>query len=122
MTLTADQMEQYRSTLREERRRILANISALHEELGTSLSEDSEENGLETHIGDLGTMTFLRERDLSVEAAEEHLLEEIDLALRRIGEGSYGTCLDCGMTIPAERLEALPWASRCVEHQQSHNG
>ena len=62
-------------------------------------------------------MTFLRERDLSVELSEEHLLGEIDEALARIRSGTYGTCSACGKEISRERLEALPWAVRCIEDQ-----
>ncbi len=42
---------------------------------------------------------------------------EIDAALARIGEGSYGTCVACGAPIPFERLEVLPAADRCVSCQ-----
>jgi RNA polymerase-binding protein DksA len=122
MTLTTDQLDQYRKQLNGERKRILQNIGSLHEELGTSLHDDSDENGLETHIGDLGTITFLRERDLSLEATEEHLLQEIDDALVRVRKGTFGRCVDCNAEIPADRLEALPWAARCMEHQQAHSG
>lgn len=121
MAITAEQNRTYRKQLNAERVRILGNISSLHEELGTSLTDDTEENGLETHIGDLGTITFLRERDLTVDAVEEHLLGEIDAALGRLKDGTYGLCKDCGKAIPADRLEALPWASHCVEHQPAHN-
>lgn len=117
MTLTTDQLAPYRSLLNAERKRILGNIKALHDELGTSLSDETEENGLETHLGDVATMTFLRERDLSIEEHEEHILESIDSALERMRQGSYGLCVDCKQQIPDDRLEALPWAARCIEHQ-----
>lgn len=117
MTLTVDQQETFRSALNEERRRILSTITALHDELGLSLSDGSEENGLETHLGDVATLTFLRERDLSIEEHEEHLLGEIDSALDRLRAGTYGTCLGCGQQISLERLDALPWAARCMECQ-----
>ena len=119
MTLTKDQIETYRKRLNEERRRILVNIEGIREELGNSLSDQTEENGLETHIGDVGTMTFIRERDLSVEENEEHLLTEIDAALERIKDGTYGTCVDSGKAIPTERLDAIPWAARTVEHEEA---
>ena len=122
MTMTAENLDKYRRSLNEERRRILSNIESLHEELGTSLSDDTDENGLETHLGDVATITFLRERDLSIEDHEAHLLEEIDGALERIRTGSYGVCVDCRKPIPDDRLEAIPWAARCVEDQRSHAG
>ncbi|MGY1593664.1 TraR/DksA family transcriptional regulator [Geodermatophilus sp. SYSU D00708] len=47
-------------------------------------------------------------------------IEEIDAALRRIAAGTYGRCVDCGNTIPAERLEFRPFAATCVSCQQAH--
>jgi RNA polymerase-binding transcription factor DksA len=41
-------------------------------------------------------------------------LEQIDVALDRMGEGNYGRCLECGGRIPQDRLEAIPYATRCV--------
>jgi DnaK suppressor protein len=46
-------------------------------------------------------------------------LEEIDAALHRIAEGTYGSCVHCGVAIPAERLEFRPFAAGCVSCQQS---
>lgn len=119
MTLTPEQIETYRTRLQEERRRILHTIEGLRDELGTSLSDGTEENGLETHLGDVATMTFLRERDLSVEENEEHLLNEIDGALARIKAGTYGVCVDSGEEIPVERLDAIPWAARTIQHEEA---
>jgi DnaK suppressor protein len=53
--------------------------------------------------------------ELSLEESAEHLLAEIDAALARIDEGVYGTCCRCGGRIGDERLEALPWATKCIE-------
>ena len=53
--------------------------------------------------------------ELSLEENAEHLLAEIEAALVRIDEGVYGTCGRCGGRIGAERLEALPWATKCIE-------
>lgn len=119
MTLTPEQIETYRKRLTQERLRILHTIEGLREELGTSLSDETEENGLETHIGDVATMTFLRERDFSIEENEAHLLEEIDAALARIRKGTYGVCVDSGEPIPTERLDAIPWAARTVSRQEA---
>lgn len=52
------------------------------------------------------------------------LLREIDEALERLRDGTYGTCLDCGMPVSRKRLEAIPWARYCVscqERRQSGN-
>ena len=47
-------------------------------------------------------------------------LRELDAAVRRIGDGSYGSCMDCGDDIPIERLRAYPGAVRCVACQSVH--
>jgi DnaK suppressor protein len=53
-------------------------------------------------------------------AAARHQLTETEAALRRIDEGSYGCCVNCGEQIPLPRLEALPAARYCVPCQQAH--
>ena len=69
------------------------------------------------------------EGDLSQQSHEEwiflnrntldiKLLREVQDALRRIGEGSFGTCHECGEPISAKRLEAVPWAKYCVSCQE----
>lgn len=116
MTLTPDQLDELRTQLRSERLRILGNVEALHREFGESMTSESEENGLETHLADQGTITFLRERDLSIGEHEEHLLAEIDAALERVENGTYGRCESTGDEIPFDRLQALPWARTLVQH------
>jgi RNA polymerase-binding transcription factor DksA len=116
MSLTQQQIDELRDQLRSERRRILGNIEALQGEFGSTMTEETEENGLETHLADQGTITFLRERDLSLEEHEEHLLQEIDAALERIDAGTYGTCEVDGTPIDFDRLQALPWARTSLKH------
>src|SRR3954465_9499640 len=78
--------------------------------------------------GELGTISFgkrvgegtsLAVDRLAAVSAQEHLLamlEEVRRARRRLAEGSYGICEICGDPIPQARLEARPWATRCVAH------
>ena len=116
MSLSSTQIEELRTQLRSERLRILGNIEALHVEFGSSISDSTEEHGLETHLADQGTILFLRERDLSIEDHEEQLLVEIDAALERIKDGSYGVCEVDGTMIEFDRLQALPWARTHIKH------
>lgn len=116
MSLTPEQIDELRTQLRTERIRILANIEALHADFEELKHGSPSENGLETHIGDQGTNTFLRERDLSLGEHETYLLDEIDAALARIDAGSFGVCEVDGTPIEFERLQALPWARTHVEH------
>lgn len=78
--------------------------------------------------GELGTISFgkrvgegtsMAVDRLAAVSAQEHLLamlEEVRHAQQRLGEGTYGTCEVCGEPIPEGRLEARPWATRCVAH------
>ena len=50
------------------------------------------------------------------------MLAEIDAALKRIEEGTYGICTNCGKEIPVDRLEALPWATLCIDCQRGLEG
>lgn len=74
-------------------------------------------------VGDEGEVGEQRTRD-AVRSAEELRdtaeLRDIDAALRRIEDGSYGSCTDCGTEIPLERLQVRPTAQRCIDCQARH--
>ncbi len=64
------------------------------------------------------SQVFAQQRDLALRDRADHQLVLIDEALARLDAGTYGTCVRCGRPIPAERLQALPWAARCVDCQR----
>jgi DnaK suppressor protein len=64
--------------------------------------------------GEGGTANVDRELDLHLSAQAQAAIEEIDAALVKIGEGTYGVCESCGNPVPKARLEALPHARLCV--------
>lgn len=64
-----------------------------------------------------GSETFERQRDLTALMILEGELHDIDDALRRLEQGGYGNCEQCGKAIGDERLEAKPWARYCIVHQ-----
>src|SRR5436309_6728692 len=87
----------------------------LHDE-----SEDestSELSHLAQHSADVATETFEREKDFSILEQVEAELADVDHALQRLDDGTYGTCEACGNTISDERLEAMPAARFCIAHQ-----
>ena len=98
----------------EERGRLSHALAYLHEENPGSI-EDEEEETLDNHLGDAATITFNREMDYSLEDNAGHVLAAIDVALKRIEEGTFGTCSRCGRPISEERLEAMPYATKCIE-------
>lgn len=111
------ELQEYKSRLLKERDRVAELVAGFRDEFSHTQTSETEENGLETHMGDVATDMYLRERDLSVQEQEEHLLEEIDAALVRVENGTFGVCSDCGEAIASARLDALPWATRCIDCQ-----
>jgi DnaK suppressor protein len=63
------------------------------------------------------SQVFEQQRDLALRDRALQHLEQVDAALRRLDEGSYGRCIRCGQPIAPERLEALPWAAHCITCQ-----
>jgi RNA polymerase-binding protein DksA len=64
------------------------------------------------------TQVFEQQRDLALRDRNEHQLIAVDAALARIDDGTFGTCARCGNAIAPERLDALPWASHCIDCQR----
>ena len=112
-------VDRFRQQLLEERARVQHALSFLHEDSQGTMSDESGEPGIDQHPADSATVTLDREIGDSLELNEEHVLQEIDAALVRIDQGSFGTCEHCHQAIPEERLEALPQARFCIDCQRS---
>lgn len=108
--------ERFRTQLLEERKRVVDAIENIHNENPGSLGEETDELTFQdNHPGDVATATFDREMASTLEENSNHVLGAIDAALQRIENGTFGTCEKCGKPIPEERLEALPWATLCID-------
>lgn len=70
------------------------------------------------HLADLGTHGFEEEVTLSLLKNEEQLIEEINAALARLEQGTFGTCESCRQPIARERLQTLPYARSCARCAQ----
>src|SRR2546421_4568081 len=77
----------------------------------------SELSGYDQHQADVGSETFEREKDLSILERVEGELDDVEHALRRLEEETYGTCEACGRPIGDARLEVQPAARLCVDDQ-----
>ncbi len=66
------------------------------------------------HMADHSSEMVDREVDASLESNAEEIVREIDRALAKIDDGTYGVCENCGQQIPEERLAAVPYATTCV--------
>jgi RNA polymerase-binding transcription factor DksA len=111
--------EHARQLIVSERGRLESLVRELEAEgIGTESETEniSELSSLDQHPGDIGTETFEREKDFSLLEQLEAEIEDLDAALRKVEEGTYGICEICGREIGAERLEAMPGARTCIEH------
>ena len=112
--------DEARSRLIEERERLDALRNDFADDGLTAESEESslgELSSLDQHQADVGTETFNRERDLSILENVEAELVDVEHAIRRLDDGSYGTCEACGKPIDDARLEAMPAARFCLDDQ-----
>jgi RNA polymerase-binding protein DksA len=115
--MSAD-IEQLRAQLELERDRLRSAMTEV--EHNGSLFEETGDLALGTddHIADSASDTLQRELDGGLEENVGRLLREIEAALERMENGTYGTCVECGREIDAERLEAVPYATLCIEDKR----
>ncbi|HXF97892.1 MAG TPA: TraR/DksA C4-type zinc finger protein [Gaiellaceae bacterium] len=109
----------FRRLLEAERARVLDSLESLNHTQALTDETGDLATGPGDHLADTASETYLRELDESLEEQAELLLSEIEDALRRIDEGSYGVCAACGRPIAPERLEAVPWAKLCLEDKRA---
>jgi DnaK suppressor protein len=107
--------DRFRTILSEERQRVVDAITYLHEETPGSIEDETDEMPIDNHMAEIAAPTLDREIDYTLEENSEQVLAEIDDALKRIDAGTYGICASCGQPIAEERLEAMPWATRCID-------
>ena len=98
-----------------ERKSLLGQANRLEDE-ANSLIEDGEMGDVQfdDESGEGDTMVVERERDLALSAQARQTIADIDAALERIADGTYGYSLVSGAPIPRERLEFIPWATELV--------
>ena len=117
-----EKLEQFRQRLLAERTRLQAEVQAdVSSDVATpgmALSAHAQweaSGGSSNHLADDATELFLQEEELAIDNSLRGMVAEIDHALERIANGTYGKCERCGKPIPLKRLEARPFSTLCVE-------
>ncbi len=109
-----------RARLEKERRSLIGDIDTLNIENQTQ----PDDYGVGNHLADDASDVVSRDLNLALRSNSRDLLTQVEAALRRLDEGTYGVCARCGNPINPERLEALPYATYCItcqseiEHQR----
>lgn len=106
--------------LQQERKGLLAQIANLEEHgLNMAMSQSLGELSMyDNHPADVGQELFERSKDIGLEDNARIMLESVDAALTKINSSQYGICEKCGLEIALERLEVIPWATKCLSCQQ----
>jgi DnaK suppressor protein len=111
-------LEAMRQRLVQRRDELERLRSDLLRSLAAEGQSQAEEGTVATHPADAASDVTMAEYDQTVLRTIEEELHEVQLALQRIDHGTYGIYIDCGSPIERERLEAVPWAARCVRDQE----
>jgi RNA polymerase-binding transcription factor DksA len=110
-----------RVVLERERMRLRAMLESIKKETANVTSDGdtfSESGSADQHPADMGTETFELEKDVSIQNGFEASLADVEWALKRLDDGTYGTCETCKGKIPKARLQAMPATRYCLDDQQ----
>ena len=120
MSLSKDQIKQLRQLLITERAKLAEEIKSIARDAATSPRDASGDLSAYTiHMADMAADTYDRELNMNIASSEQELLYQIDDALKRLDDGSYGICQQCNQPIAMSRLKAVPYASMCIACQRS---
>ncbi|MHC4445775.1 MAG: TraR/DksA family transcriptional regulator [Planctomycetota bacterium] len=116
--LKPEELEEFRQLLIEKRREVVGDVNHLHSEAAHQGSSGETNSGstMPIHMADIGSDTWEQELTMGLIENEQTLIREIDEALQRIEDMTYGICLATNRPITKSRLRAKPWAKYCIEY------
>jgi RNA polymerase-binding protein DksA len=109
-------LNMFREQLERQRAELSAELTQLHDE--TTNVNQQEGYGVKNHPAEDASELFSRERNIGISDGLQDELNDVEQALQRIQDGTYGLCQVCGEQISLERLEARPAATFCIRHQR----
>ena len=125
-SLSGTDINGFREKLQVLRARLRGDVSTMAEAaLNKNRLDAGDLSTVPQHMADVGTDNYEQEFTLSLMESDSDTLSQIEDALKRIDDGTYGECEDCEKGIPKARLNAIPYTSKCVkcasESQQNRN-
>jgi DnaK suppressor protein len=106
------ELEKYRRLLQEKKNGLMAELAKTK-----SAEEETTEESTQD-IADKAVSSYTREFLYSLNDSERNTVQQIDQALSRIEDGTFGFCLNCGTPMNEKRLTAIPWSRHCVDCQE----
>lgn len=118
--LTKKELDEFKKLLLHVRARLTGDVQQLTDEsLGMNPQEASGDlSKMPLNMADIGSDTFEQDMSISLIQNEQDLLIEVNEALQRIEDKSYGICVATGKAITKTRLAAKPWAKYCIDYQR----
>ena len=108
------ELEKFKQLLLSVRQRLIGDVNMMSQEaLGGS--DGAADNHAPIHPAEVGTHSFEQEFTLNLLSSDGDRLDRIEAALEKIGDGTYGSCEECGGRIPRARLEIIPDTPFCVK-------
>ena len=117
-----NKLHHYRTILLKRKKEVEQELERMIENgtFGLSLLEATEElSAYDNHPGDLGNITYEIEKDIALVQHEKSTIQNINRALEKIENKTYGECDFCGSNISEERLEVIPEAHLCINCQKN---
>ena len=121
--MSKSELAEFKALLLQRKKILQGDVKTLEDEgckKGTDAAGDL--STLPMHLADLGTDSFEQDITLGLMENESDELHEIEEALERIKDGSFGLCESCKKKIPKERLKAIPYARLCVNCKKKEEG
>ena len=116
--MKATKLKQLRGALERRREEIQGGVDRMDAELRSiGIDQEDEKGGLGNHLAEDGSNVMEAERITTIADDVRDVLAQIDAALARMEDGTYGTCQRCGKPINEERLEAFPYVAYCIDCQ-----
>ncbi len=110
-----DRLEFYKKYLLDMKDKIMRDLDSIEDQhIHHSNSKEFGDSSYPIHMADVADIMSEAELGFKLKNSEEVILIAIDAALKRIEEGTYGICQDCGARIRDERLDVMPFAVRCI--------
>ncbi len=118
---SVEELKLFKKALLARRREIVGDMATMEDEAlrKNRLADGGEATKMPIHMADIGSDNYEQEFSIALIQNERQILKEIDEALQRIQDGTFGVCLATHQPISKPRLRAKPWARYCIEYKRA---
>ena len=122
--MTKSELARFKKLLLKKREELVSSVNNITEDTRRRSQKEAagDLSGYSLHMADMASDNFDREFTLNLASGERETLLEIDEALKRIEEKTYGNCLLCGKKISKKRLSAMSYAKFCLKCKKLEEG